>query len=75
MAKVGDVLELEGRRWRVSKLFLDYTDPVGEIRSVYTDVEGETFDDLEKWLLEEYKGFHGEMYILGKRIELREEEA
>jgi len=73
MVEVGDVMELEGRRWRISKLILDYVDPMGEMRSVYTDVEGETFDDLERWLFEEYKGFHGEMDVLGKRIELRED--
>jgi len=72
MVKVGDIVEFEGKKWRISKLILDYTDPAGVIRAVYTDIEGETFDDLGKWLLEEYKGFHGEMDILGKRIELKE---
>ena len=74
MVKVGDVIELGGKKWRVSKLILDYVDPMGEMRSVYTDVGGETFDDLKKWLIEEYRGFHGEMDILGRRIELKEGE-
>ena len=73
MVKIGDVIKLNGKKWRISKLILDYVDPHGELRAVYTDVEGETFDDLGKWLLEEYKGFHGEMDVLGKRIELKED--
>jgi len=70
--KVGDFVEIEGKRWQVSKLRLVYVDPHGEIKAVYTDKEGETFEDLEKWLLEEYGGFHGEMDILGREVELTE---
>ena len=70
--KVGDEVEIGGKKWRINKLVLDYTDPAGGIRAVYTDKEGETFGDLEKWLLEEYNGFHGELDVLGRRVELME---